>query len=195
MARTVATEVGGDEETALERCPHPGTSLVGKPVRKLFEDPEVPEGFRRYRGAVTGVRPHDTFQQVYVVRYDDGRKRNSPSRSSCPCSRAPSRAPSRGTSSTAREDVLQPGETSQSRHRKGQHLSRRPRRNRRHGTPRLHRLRDGRLGHRALLRLHVPHPRRSCAAHDLLVRRILAGASRSPPSQTFQTSRGRTCAE
>lgn len=71
MARTVATEVGGDEETALERCPHPGTSLVGRAVRKLFEDPEVPEGFRRYRGAVTGVRPHDTFQQVYVVRYDD----------------------------------------------------------------------------------------------------------------------------
>ena len=72
MARTVATELKGDEETAFEHCPHPGASLVGRPVRKLFEDPEVPEEFRRYHGAVTGVRPHDTFQQVYVVRYDDG---------------------------------------------------------------------------------------------------------------------------
>ena len=185
MARTVATELKGDEETAFEHCPHPGASLVGRPVRKLFEDPEVPEEFRRYHGAVTGVRPHDTFQQVYVVRYDDGEEEELTFEELMPVLEGSLEGTVEGRPRQRGQDVLQPGETSQSRHRKGQHLSRRPRRNRRHGTPRLHRLRDGRLGHRALLRFHVPHPRRSCCRDDLLVRRILAGGVKVTTKPNF----------
>ena len=75
---------------------------MGRPVRKLFEDPEVPEEFRRYHGAVTGVRPHDTFQQVYVVRYDDGEEEELTFEELMPVLEGLPRAPSRGTSSTAR---------------------------------------------------------------------------------------------